>query len=529
MRMSLKLSTTLLVLMCCLTNSSLFAQKLDDFVSGKSSPIKQSTVQDEFQFNGYTNYWHDQYDQWIRYGNLFKIVVPDVAASIAQSKVDIAEDMGVPGLSMQEGFMNGLITESYTTLDQPSVKQIEQSIQEGNLLILLDTDSEAGKKVAGKYSGSGIRKDSHQLGAKDLVKVSAFVLQKDKSKIFVVSSKNSDYRKKVKELIDNAIQVVKDYDLHRGWFGAALSRADTCCPARRLDLISKGMNEGNDWFVFSGSRELSAKKELEEWMSKVNLPIVTDVGNSSVFGCKNYEGLQTTWGDSAMIKFAKEHGGYVFHQVADTSALQYDGFMGGEGNKKQIDNENVPFIPVAGGQGSGRQSFFNPENDYVPSMILFVKKGEKFSREVMWQSILSRKEVAVLRQGKMMGPALYRNTLNMLALDREFLEEYYGDRININAVADGNRIKVRLTNTYPYPLSGNLKIGLPAELKITGSLIEKVDLEANGIKTVTYMVQPTADAMAKANPVAVHFNWGRSKKSIIATLDLSSAISTSSF
>jgi hypothetical protein len=523
----MKLLTTLFVLMCCFTNSLLFAQKLDDFTGGKSFSLKQNTIQDEFQFNGYTNYWHDQYEKWVRYGNLFKMTVPEIEANIAQSKVDIAEDMGVPGLSMQEGFMNGLMTESFTTLDQPTVQQIEQSIEKGNLLILSDPGTEAGKKLAGKYSGSKLIIDSHQLGAKDLVKVNAFVLQKDKRKIFVISCKNSDYRNSVKKLVDNAIQVVKEYDLHRGWFGAALSKGDSCS-SHRLDLIGKGMDEGNDWFVFSGSKEFMAKKDLENWMSKVNLPVVTDVGFSPVFGCKNYDSIQNSRGDEAWIKYGHEHGGYVFHQVADTSAWHFDGFMGGEGNKKQIDGEDVPFIAYTGGQGTGRRAESNPENESVPSMILFVKKGEKFTREVMWQSIMSRKEVAILRQGKLMGPALYRNALNMLALDREFLEEYYGDRVNIDAVMDGNQLKVNFTNTYSHPVSGNLSLNLPAELKIKGDLSSKIDIPANGTKTVTFEVEPLSDAKLKANPIAVHYSWGSSKKSTIATLDLTPVKVTSS-
>jgi hypothetical protein len=503
-----------IILMCCLINSSLFAQKLDDFQSVKLSSLMKKAVQDELQSKADSS--GQDYNKLIRYGNLFKMIIPDISASIAQSKADMAEDMGIPGFSMQEGFMNGLITESFTSFDQPSVQQIEQSLQKGNLLILTDPESEAGKKLTGKY----------QSGVKDPGKIMAFVLQKDKRKIFVISSKNSDSRNKVKKLIDDALQVVKDYDLHRGWFGAAtLLKAVTCAPGHPLDVIGKGMNEGNDWFVFNGYMEFLTKKELEEWMSRANLPVVTDVGYSPIYGCKDYDGLQvqSTWGDSSWVKFAHEHEGYVFRQTGrfsgsgsgSGSALKYDGVMGGERNKKQIDNEDVPFISNTGGL----------ENGCVPSMVLFVKKGEKFTREVMWQSILSRKEVAILRQGKMMGPALYRNALNMLALDREFLEEYYGDRVNIDAVTDGYQLKVTFTNTYTHPVSGKLDIGLPAEMKIKGEASSKVDLPANGKKTVIYQLQPLADAMAKANPIAVHYNWGSSKKSTIAMLDLPPAIS----
>jgi hypothetical protein len=448
------------VLFCCLISSNLMAQKLDDSQSVKTD-LNQSMVNDDFQFNGYTNYWHDSYDKWIRYGNLFKMTVPNVKAAIAQSKVDIAEDMGIPGLSLQEGFINGLLNESFSVLDQPNVKQIEQSLQKGNVLVLVDPNSEAGKKLNGKFTETGISEDAHQLSAKNLVKVEAFYLQKDKRKLFVISSVNGDYRQKVKTLVDNSLNVIKDYDLHRGWFGAAtLFKAVTCSPGHPLDVISRGMNEGNDWFVFSGYMEFLAKQELEDWMKKANLPVVTDVGYSPIYGCKNYDSLQvqSTWGDEAWIKFAKEHEGYIFHQVADTSNLHYNGFMAGEGNKKQIDNEEVPFITTTGGL----------ENGAVPAMILFTKKGEKFTRESMWQSILSRKEVAVLGQGKMMGPALYRNALNMLALDREYLEEYYGDRVNIDAVVHGYQLKVTFTNTYNHPVSGKLNINPPAEIKIKG-------------------------------------------------------------
>ena len=39
----------------------------------------------------------------------------------------------------------------------------------------------------------------------------------------------------------------------------------------------------------------------------------------------------------------------------------------------------------------------------------------------MWQAILDRREVAVLGNGKMMGPELYRNSLELMLIDRIFL------------------------------------------------------------------------------------------------------------
>ena len=84
-------------------------QNLDGYKYKGSFNPEDHAVTTRFQFNGYTNYWHDIYREWIRYGNLFKIAVPNVEYTIAQSKVDIADDMKIPGLSLQEGFMNDLL------------------------------------------------------------------------------------------------------------------------------------------------------------------------------------------------------------------------------------------------------------------------------------------------------------------------------------------------------------------------------------------------------------------------------------
>ena len=106
------------------------SQNLDEFrYNGTFNPEK-NIISNSFQFNGYTNYWHDIRNNWIRYGNLFKIAVPDVDYTIAQSKVDIADDMKIPGLSVQEGFINHLLKAQYPILDQPSFKnwQMQQPV-----------------------------------------------------------------------------------------------------------------------------------------------------------------------------------------------------------------------------------------------------------------------------------------------------------------------------------------------------------------------------------------------------------------
>ena len=67
---------------------------------------------------------------------------------------------------------------------------------------------------------------------------------------------------------------------------------------------------------------------------------------------------------------------------------------------------------------------------------------------------MERREVAVLENGKMMGPALYRNALQLLLLDRVFLEEYFGSRISLEAFTKDYQLNVNITNTYAHPVSG---------------------------------------------------------------------------
>jgi hypothetical protein len=254
-------------------------------------------------------------------------------------------------------------------------------------------------------------------------------------------------------------------------------------------------------------------------LAKVKLPVVADVGYGQIYGCKNYDGLQvqSMFTTESWVNFAHEKEGYVFRQVFDTAAdpYHYDGYFADEGNKEQIDQENVPFVTATG----------TLDNDAVPCMVLFVKKGEQLTKQVMWESIMSRREVAVLGNGKMMGPALYRNVLELLLLDRVFLEEYFGDRINLEAYTKDYQLNVTINNTYTHAVSGTLEIVLPPELKIAGAFTTQVNLPSNTSKTLHYDIKPMSSAMNKTNPVALHYTWGTNKKSTLTMLDLPRAIS----
>ncbi|MDR1501169.1 MAG: hypothetical protein LBT43_01770, partial [Prevotella sp.] len=247
------------------------AQKIDDLEHRNITDIKKNILRSKFQFNGYTNYWHDIYREWIHYGNLYKTAIPTIESTILQSKVDVAEDVGVPGLYLQEGFFSGLLASAYATLDQPSAQLVEETFAKENVLVLVDPGSETGKRLSEKFTSPHAmvkeKLKSHQYNAKGFVEVNAFILENGDRKLFVISSTNQEMRNKLKELIDSTKELLQKYDLHKGWFGAkTLVKSVTCTPGHYLDVIAKGMNEGMDWFVFDGYMDFLSQKELDVWV-----------------------------------------------------------------------------------------------------------------------------------------------------------------------------------------------------------------------------------------------------------------------
>ena len=504
-------------------NSVVYAQSLADFqYLGSNASITEPVI-NEVQFNGYTNHWHDSYKKWIRNGNLFKMSIDDVEKTILQSKVDIAEDIGLPGLIMQEGFFSSLTSATYQVLDQPERSELINLLKKENVLVFVDPESNMGKELTGSLSEKEIwpkELKSHQYGAVDINKIEAFMLQSDDRKIFVVSSADDTTRNKFRQQIIDTENIIRKFDLYKGWFGAeTLLKSVTITKGHPLEVIGAGMNEGNSWFVFSGYMDFLAKGELDQWMNEVNLPIVTDVGFSPIFGCKDYDGFQDRlmYTKESWINYAHKKKGYVFRKVWDKNAdpFHYDGYFATEGNKEQIDNENIPFVLKTG----------NLEGNTLSSMVLFIEKDKQLTLKNMWDAILERREVGILEKGLMMGPELYRNTLQILLLDRVYLEEYFGDRINLEAKVEGYKLKVTITNTYSHSVSGNLELTLPMDIGVRENSSVKINLDPGSSKDQYFTLQPGSNAMDKTNPVAVHYKWNGKKKGTLTMLDLPPAIS----
>ena len=517
-------SLSLMAVIVIFSVSSVFAQKVADFKIQQTSAVNETGIVDHVQFNGYTNHWQNSYTQLYRYGNLFKMAIPDVHSTILQSKINIAEDLGIPGLLIQEGFISKLLSATYQQIKNPSLQQLEDQVKTDDVLIVVNPDSEVGKKVEAIAASvfnwtAGLK--SYQYNDSGLEIVKAYSLVNGNRQLFVISSGSEEQSEKLIGMIDMTRKLLSEYRLEKGWFGAAtLLKSVTCTPGHPIEVIGKGMNEGNSWFVFDGYMDFLAKKELENWVSEVKLPVVAEVGFSPIYGCSDYDGLQVQdmATGQAWIDFAHKKGGYAFRQVYDpqSDAFNFDGYIATEGNKVQIDNENVPFISKTG----------TLLDNAIPSMVLFVEKEKPLTSKTIWDAIMSRKNVAVLEEAKMLGAAKFRNALELLYLDNNFLTDYFGDNLDIDAKTDGYNLVLTVKNYSSANISGDIEITTPVGLKVGGNVPVKISLLANETKQLQIPLIPSEKSMGKSNPVAIHFKGDKLVKSTVAMLDLPPAIST---
>ena len=483
---------------------------------------QRDIIQNHLSFHGYTNYWHDLYHEWYRYGNLFKMQVPSVHKTILQSKLDVVEDIGIPGLLLQEGFVTRLLATEYQVLEHPSHEDLLEGLEKGNILVTVQASSALGQELvpfAETVFGWAQNLNSHQFNAKDFVPIHAFRLSGGDHDAFVILSDNQDEIKTFQNLLLSVQDNLSRYTMRKGYFGAgSLLKSVTIQPGHPLDIIGRGLNEGNSWFVFDGYMDFLAQEELANWAQEVDLPIYVDVGFNPIYGCDDYEGLQVQdlKTRDAWIDYAKSKNGFIFHPVYDPESenYEYDGYISHPGNKEQIDNENVPFIHKTGYLSDGLTS----------SMILFTENDGPIHKEMVWDAIMNRKAVAISEGARLMGPKEFRDVLNLLYLDREYLENYFHDQLDMEASVEDYHLQVRLVNYSAVPISGHLALEMNDDIQ-SEKLPDQILLEPGQERLILVPLHPTSDAMGRTNPVSVIFSTGAMEKRTLTKLDLPPVLS----
>lgn len=486
---------------------------------------ESGAISSGFTFNGYTNHWQNVYQQQYRYGNLYRINMPDLEKEIAQSRMDIAAKLGLPGLRMQEGFLNGLIQNKHFTLNNPDAKEISKTLKSSQtVLIFAEEGSEAADLFKAKRPEPEKRVSGYQAKADDFTVLDAFIL-KDRKKTIYIAIGTEENLKKFHALLDNAAEVAGEYDLKRGWFGTATNiQSVTCTPGTPIDVMGRGMNEGNSWFVFSGGYETHSGTKIADWVKETGLPVVTDLGASPLYGCVDWNGFQSQLmsGRDSWFKLREEKGGYLFKRVGAPKGERdysnnddYDGFFADPGHEKQINTGDKPFVITTGNLLGGT----------VNSMVLFNRKGDTFDREKMWEAIMDRRSVAIAEKGLVMGSDRFRNATYLMMLDKDYLEYYFGDRVDISSFIEGTRLYVDITNTYRHSIEGTFALKLPAQVGTSGPAERKIRIAAGCTERLEIDLNPSKEAMAKLNAIGITFDWGCSSKSTMAKLDMPPAVS----
>jgi len=498
-------------------------------VTGPAS-IPGAPVEYQGRFCGYTNYWQSIAWRWEQYGNLFLIGQPDVAQAIAQDKADIAEELGLPGLVLDEGFLDAWLGAKTIELTDPDAGRLGAALDKGDVMAWIKPETDLGRGLLDRAKGLEGARDvmaSHQAWAKDYHRIEAFVLSDGTRRLFVVAAERPEDRSRFKELLAGLAGVVSRYDLHRGWFGTGtLLHSVTCHPGHPLEVIGQGLGQGNDWFTFSGYMDYLMLKQLPEWLGKVGLDIPVDVGTGKAshslgtvaYGLKSYDGLkiQDMPTEEEWIKFVKDRGGYIFRPVwaPDCDKFKYDGQIAIDGNKKQIDAEDVPFVLQTG----------LVKDEAPAAMVLFAEKGRRWSRQEMWRAILERRAVGVLPLGRMMGQASFRSALELLLLDRVYLENLFADRIRLETRVEGYKLMVRFSNLNSTMAKGTIEVRPAPELGMD-SRSREIMLQSGDTQEISFPIPPSAAAMGKANPILVEMRWQGRIKRALAVLDLPPAVS----
>ncbi len=514
-----------------LTVSASGQTRLDKFVRLSSTGAEAAApVEYQGRFSGYTNYWQTIAWRWEQYGSLFLIGQPDVRQAIDQNKADIAEELGLPGLVLDEGFLEAWLGSRPTELEDPEAKTLGGALGRNDVLAWVKPGTDLSMVLLGqahRLEGTRDLPASHQAWAKDFHEIAAFVLSDGTRRLFTIVADRAEDRRRFKDLLVGVREIVTRYDLHRGWFGTGtLLHSVTCHPGHPLEVIGQGLSQGNDWFTFSGYMDFLMLKQLPDWLAEVGLDIPVDVGTGKAthslgtvaYGLRNYDGLkiQDMPTEEEWIKFVKDRGGYLFRPVfaPDCDKYRYDGQIAIDGNKKQIDAEDVPFILQTG-----------LIKDEAPAgMVLFSEKGRKWSREEMWRAVLGRRSVGILPLGRMMGPAAFRSALQMLLLDRRYLESLFGDRIRLEASVVDYDLNVMVSNFGSSTVQASFEIRTAPELAVSAGAGD-VTLPAGSVKAVSFRLKPSAAAMARANPILIELRWKGGTKRTMAVLDLPPAVS----
>ena len=483
------------------------------------------------RFSGYTNYWQTSAWSWRQHGNLFLIGQPDVARAIAQNKTDIAEELGLPGLVVDEGFLEAWLRSRPAEIEDPGDGDLDGPWRKGT--------SSSGPSPRVRWAqapGEGpraapthgpLRRPSGP--GRGYREISPSSWPTGRRRLLAVLAEEAGDRRRLEELLAGLRDIVDRYDLHRGWFGAGtLLHSVTCHPGHPLEVIGRGMGLGNDWFTFSGYMDFMMTEQLTAWLGAVGLrDVAIDVGTgkathslgSVAYGLPELRRAQDPGhadrGGMAALRQgprrAMSSGRSTSRHATSSPTTDRSPI---DGNKKQIDAENVPFIlqtglikdeppaawsssPRRGGDGAGTRCG-RPSSIGGPSASC--RRGESWARRPSSTSSRCCFSTASVWRTVLATPCVSKRPSKATTSSSDWSTS--ARRPSKDGSKSGPRPGSRL-----------------------GTKTAEVRLPPGTEQAFSFALAPSAAAMGAVQPVLVEARWKGGRKRTLAALDLPPAVS----
>ena len=475
--------------------NNLFSQEIDEFYRKLkfSHSIEESSKEpvNRYLFDGYSNKWEKFGKVWHRHNNLFGISVHDISEQIKIAENECRISLGFPHLYIQEGFIHNLIQNSYTTLKFPDISEIKTAIENDNLLLLIQDEGEIYNNLSFLLPA-----DLSNNNPK------AVILNYENRKVFLICSINREQGNSFIDIMDKTVKLCRDYDFYKGWAGVNTNyRTISTWVENPFDLIEKALQERCSWVLLSGYNDYLVDDIVNHEFNYADFDFLVDAGQQwyggVMYGMDRYPNIQFSPMDTC-VQWTRENNGLIFRNPflqpnsdyikegynENPDEYQFDGYVIQSGQDEFLLNIDKPFITNAGAL----------RNNYPPSMLIFLKKGEILNKENLFRAVLDKREVGIFPGFKISGYKEFTGPLRLLFLEKLYLIEKFSEKFSISSEIRFERLYITVSNNYEIPKKAVINFfpssGINLDKKWTS-----VEIPANSVVNV--------DVPFSINPVNV--------------------------
>lgn len=502
-----------------LTNTSFLFAQSSDFsfekyeYAGSDEIVNYATIVPD-RFKGYTDHWDEFYWQWVRYSGLFSYSVPEVKSEIIRMEDQIGNQLLLEELWIQVGFVYHLSKTDVQIVRFPSPEELEQALKKGPVIVLGTDRDKAIQNILSKLP------EEFQFRRNR-----AFSLENGENRLFVIACQTRQEAERLYKYIDDTILTLAQYRLEKGIAGYHTGYyIVTNWVENPLDVIAKALYLRCSWVLTSGYDDWMMPELVGKWLRKIDFPYVFLPGQymrsgGVMYGMERYPQIQDHTTEQC-VQWTKEHKGYIFRDSETENADKYDfdgWVISNPDDEKRILDLRKPFITNA----------TSVKDNVPPTMVLFLEKNVELSQTNILETIMNRRAVAVFENGTLAGLPQWKIPLQILLLDRLYLEETFQEKAEVAAKVTDENLIVKVRNNSLQPFDANLLLRVPDGI-IVGSNVRQVPVSLNGKESITFTWHLTYDGRAagEVNPIGVILNYGGNSIRTLTHLDIPQPLET---